>query len=1145
MASPSNFYAEKVLSEHPISLWALDDAADFISYLSSTNRNLAAWTASNATVSNFSGSTPVPPITSANTNSIVTSSVSPAYLTLTSPSGSFTSTTDTFTISFYLYSFNGSIGNIEIGYQDGTSTPVSTTISGISANGKWKLFSATFSGTVTSGKVIIKINYTSQQTPIDFLINGLAVGNRTEEFNGVSIGEDAVTIPSSISATSMTQTKGILAINYGMKSLPGYYIIESQKLIARNSTIPMVYGASNSTVLTPSSTSGQPSLIIPGAGFMNEVNESMDMTFEGWFKINSIASSPKKIFGPINSNDGLYVNGPFLMLKIGKDIQSHYVGEWFRPMLIQISISPSSKMASLTVNGKLIFTMNLSAVSFLTKYDSGSKDQDWLGFYSYSDVPSIEVDCVGVYPYIIDQTIANRRYVYAQGVEFPKNIDVAYGGETVYSDYSFSKYSNNYNYPEIGKWKSGLTKNAIVNTNYVSPPNFELPSFIFPPPTSTFEYTINTLCDGLTGSFINLRPTSAWNGKNSYIAFNGINVLQSSLSAIYGIFKSPSSASSAEQTLIKLVDLNGNYMKISMNGSTIYHKVKINSDTETTFRSNITGFATSTFMTVGININKLKTLDAKYSQFFGNLDALTMYIGGESVLDADTNMFTGEIHQIAFCDAYNFAKISSDFGSDGTVSTTASSTRLTHYPSYGLVANRIVDRTYIDIKANSYWEDNIPVSMLSTYVSPSNIYSVNFLQFNLDYPDMDIFSSGKYDTTNSLVKSYITFQYTGTAFKDFSTFTPISMPQNGEVTPNDTSLTWKTDKYEVVNNAIVYVPQQYDYGKTNQDLSVVMHLEMFVNGITNNPLKIKSLQIAAKTLDSNTDQTPINEVGTRFTKNLYPMTVESGVNYFDRKNSFTVGKDINQYLCLTSKTGFRLSGDYNSSVDRSLMFQVNENKASGFNFSAVNTALLYTESTFPTTARKIMEIVSASATLRFYVVSANASNTRGRIYCNIVSSGSESLYTDISYYWNGNLVDQPYINIKEWGMLGILFNSLLRFDNIIGQVKLSSNMLFNSFSYYQLSENKQSDQIVGRQWGAISAAGAWSIWSSAGTWQNVSVVVTNILGAISPSSTYQMLIGTNRLIFDADAQTGKPRLHGYKYSVFGNLRTSSQILQPQ
>ena len=44
MSNPSNLYAEKVFSEHPTVLWALDDTADYISLITEAQRSFTSWT---------------------------------------------------------------------------------------------------------------------------------------------------------------------------------------------------------------------------------------------------------------------------------------------------------------------------------------------------------------------------------------------------------------------------------------------------------------------------------------------------------------------------------------------------------------------------------------------------------------------------------------------------------------------------------------------------------------------------------------------------------------------------------------------------------------------------------------------------------------------------------------------------------------------------------------------------------------------------------------------------------------------------------------------------------------------------------------------------------------------------------------------
>jgi hypothetical protein len=61
----------------------------------------------------------------------------------------------------------------------------------------------------------------------------------------------------------------IPAVAYGLESDYGYYLINDNKLLAKNTSIPMVYGASGVTKLTPN-INNNPSLIVPGKGFLNE-----------------------------------------------------------------------------------------------------------------------------------------------------------------------------------------------------------------------------------------------------------------------------------------------------------------------------------------------------------------------------------------------------------------------------------------------------------------------------------------------------------------------------------------------------------------------------------------------------------------------------------------------------------------------------------------------------------------------------------------------------------------------------------------------------------------------------------------------------------------------------------------------------------
>ena len=190
----------------------------------------------------------------------------------------------------------------------------------------------------TSFRIVLKIKYyggAEENTSNIFLLNGLSVGQWSEEFNSNSLGVFPVTLPQNL---PVDQSYGIEAKAYGLSEQSGYYLISEDLtfLGAKNSGVPMVFGASNTTIVRPMS---GPSLIIPGVGFLNESGKHKEYTVEMWLKIDSYTSDDTRIFGPVKSTDGLYVSGPFLKLKVGEYVGAHCVGEWSRPMLIHIMVN--------------------------------------------------------------------------------------------------------------------------------------------------------------------------------------------------------------------------------------------------------------------------------------------------------------------------------------------------------------------------------------------------------------------------------------------------------------------------------------------------------------------------------------------------------------------------------------------------------------------------------------------------------------------------------------------------------------------------------------------------------------------------------------------------------------------------------------
>ncbi len=323
MSIQSNLYAEKAFAEHPIALWSLDDSADYLSLISDADRNIYSWATEGCSVEEALGVIGEP-----FTNSSVTKI---SGNVISSESGSFSCVSSnildfsdinkdlgTFCIGVYVYSNSAYITSYEIGYEY-YDVPLGdwvkkTKIFNTTIMEKWMFLSNSFAVPNISGemRLVFKANFLggySDSAENTVLVNGLTLGQWSEEFASTSLGITPVQIPT---GTFSETEYGYPARSYGLEENTGYYLIKQNSLVAKNVGAPMVYGTANCTVITPNG--GKPSLIIPSEGFLNNNGKYRTYTVEMWLRINCNATEPKKIFGSLVNDSGLYVDGPFLVL---------------------------------------------------------------------------------------------------------------------------------------------------------------------------------------------------------------------------------------------------------------------------------------------------------------------------------------------------------------------------------------------------------------------------------------------------------------------------------------------------------------------------------------------------------------------------------------------------------------------------------------------------------------------------------------------------------------------------------------------------------------------------------------------------------------------------------------------------------------
>jgi hypothetical protein len=1230
MYNPSNLYAEKIYAEHPIALWALDDAADYISLIDEADRDVTLWDI-DAGLAVVYSATDEPFINSQTTKltGTLTDNDFGQIVCISNNIVNFSTLNNalsTFSIGAFFNSISAYASSFEIGYEyyDTTSGSTIQRLKSYttSVKDKWFFISETFDipEDNTEFRIVLKINYIGGASSIEdyeFLVNGVTAGQWCEEFNSTSLGVQKISIPSDI---SIAPQFAIEASAYGLQDNKAYYLVKDNSLLAKNTGIPLVYGASNLTKLLPND--GEPSLIIPGLGFLSEGGQYKEYTLEAWLRINSDSTSIKRIIGPVGSDDGVYVDGPFLRLKIGSNSGSYYVGEWTRPMLMHVRISEN--YASMLINGEEVISLNYitSELSLPSKFNSLDKDQDWIGFYAYEDVSPIELDCVAIYTYQVPLVLAKKRFIYGQGVEFPEGINQAYSGSSVYIDYPFADYTNNYSYPNIGKWSQAIVDNLSVEDNLLCTPNYELPEIVLESSEINDLYSELKILQDEDEIFFSFGQS-----ENGYMYFDSLNFLNERMRSFYGSFKFLEEPTT-RQILFRIESQSSSdYFEISTINSDVVYTLKYgNADPEVlaTFswsgNDPFAGIALEEMFSAGIDIDKVsKYFGGNVASFFGNINTLKLYIGGKSDL---TETFSGKIYKIGFCTERNHKKIEYLFNERGipvtdenvfelfqeTVDVDYNSTDnyfgtnpaewddivdsggVNSYPlegfqahtaSYTLSPSSYFDTYTLDIDIQGYWEDYIPLTYFSQYVKDErgrDYYDLDLIQFNINYPAPSVFveeeqtgswnyselydeynvptqrtyssldnqlftgylnyddlknrayKNYKYDTSKSLVKSYITFQYiqNGANLPE-SNFVNIECPSNDSfVVPGDE---WINTKYEVVNNMIIYPPENV----RPLDLAIVTHLDFNVKGILKNKIKVRNLEYASQAFNS----TSKNSIGTRFGNEIYPYK-KSGFYYdYKTRNPFTIYKGSSPYLYLTRYTGIELKGTYDPLINRGLSIPINKTLAENYKVIALQAAIRYDKDAFPYGSTEIFEIQSRNTHIKFYMVAIHPSGERAKIYA--INAKTGRIEDGISFYWNGKLVKEPVITIKEWGFLGVSFPNVLDFRNRVGSINLNGPITFNTISYYQSTNLQEVQQVEIRPWFAVKYAIPltleWDYWkSSSFIWNEVLVLASSSYYGVNPETIYKSYTGTNKIIIDSEKVF---TVNGYEYNVYKGI-TSQQ-----
>jgi hypothetical protein len=1154
-SSVSNLYASKVYSEHPLALWALDDDFSFLSILSQNKKNISNWQLQNAETvdpSNYLIPSDIPLFDEIFSVITVTSTNESEFSKILGDSflvSDIDTNKKSLCISAYFYPYGDLIESFEIGFEyDGQENFTKVIKKG---QREWQKISHTIDVPNTFGEIspYIKINYSSggpdSGFDYDLMVNAISVGQWSEPYNSEVTGavlkelEDE-SLQSIFNQLTNSDIKVFEADAYGIyQENNGYYIVENNKMLSENKGMGMVFGSSNITFINSSEDPNVPSIILPGKGFLNSSGKFNELTAEFWLRLYTNSPEEIKIFGPIKGNDGLYVEEEFLTVKVGKYVKSYFIGKWYRPMLIDFRYS--SNIISVLLNGELVISIDVD----IENIKFPAKEIDYVGFYKTNDVQSMEIDCVGIYPYLVSEQLAKKRFIYGQGVDSPENIVSNFDGESIFIDFPYSKYTSTINYPDMVSWNSGFFNNLNATSKFLGFPNYPKPEVIFSGdvpsvfggeilPRQWAEilerswldwtgneweeleatlspdfYKDNFVVQDEDYPFIKLRPNPSYNPIFTTIYFDTINYLDTPVKSVFGIFSS--SDITTEQVLFYFSNkVNSNFFKVIIKDSElryIYNNRIIESKP----------IQTESYFIAGVEFDKISKL---IGNFFTNPRNISLSLG-----NYEDTIFDGKIYSVTFnnslftdSDLRNYIGLNGIFGFGENFSAYEGlpDTILNYVGNYTMSILKSSDSIVIDVGVAGYWEDSIPLSYFGKYIKTStgkSYYDLDMLQFNIDHPSPIIVDPLDIEDNEFKIRSFVTLQSFDKVGKvPYSNYSNTVRIRSSRVLDFDNTVDVLFTKYEIFDGTVIFPPKEL---VNFEDYYLTFHIESRTKGIHTKPASLKKMSVSSLAFD----ESNFYSLGTRTGNEIYPFTRYSTGYSYKSKNPFSIYKDSTPYLYLTSDSGITVL-PYETTADRGVSIPLNQGKSSEYLLGGIQLWLFYNQNYFIEKPIKIGRVTAVDRKLDIYLFPEDGGK-RGRI--NIFDALTGLQEVGVRFYQNGIPVSTVYIEPVSWNSLTISFDNSLNLNSTIGQLELYEGFVYNNIGLYQKSTDILGIQIDSFTWAEfreivfeingeiVSTLQRWENKTDS-NWDDFIEEVKNISYVINGKNIYESYLGLPKAI---------------------------------
>jgi len=1180
--SVSNLYAARVFAEHPIAFWSLDDNVSYISKLSVSEKDITNWDLYNlqeALSPSVVYGEPIPSTNGKYYMKIVSSSASLSASAIASPINTaldLDPDKKTISINTFVYDQSGTAVSFDIGFKY-NNTLYYNTLSN-PQNQTWQKLSYTMDiPEDTNIYPFFRVNYINVGSNTDLyniVLNAVSVGQWSEPFHYETTGK----IPEQLSSGSLLNVLSastytllspsaitvIPADSYGIgNSSSGFYLVEKNRMLASSLDFPVTFGSNNITSLKHPLYGRTPSLVFQGQGFLNEYGRYRSLTAEFWLRSYTTAKNPIKIFGPLTSGDGIYIENDFIIIKIGQNKKSHFIGKWYRPMLIDFIYDVTT--ASLLINGSSVIQMELNQDQ-LSFPEIGL---DYVGFFTDEEIVTMEIDCFAVYPYSVPEQVAKRRFVYAQGVEAANNITTSFSGDSFQLDFPYAKYTATLNYPDMNDWNSGYFNNLKSTSRLLTFPEYELPEIIFSTSASgAFEGVDQNqfLQDNYEAqddeyTFIKLKPNSSYDTINANIYFPQLNFLNSPLKSVFGVFGAPSSLSVTPEVVMSFANaFNGSTFDITISSSGLEYSFN------GTVIASSAVTASSTFI-AGINLDTVNTqFRDNVQNFFSNPQNLSLRVGG-----TQTSTYSGKIHRVTFNNALYTQKDLADYiDANGFFIPTLDSYYLKYYlGNYTFYPQILSNSLLLDIGASGYWEDSIPLSYFGRYVEDRNknsYYDLDLLQYNIETPSSPVLKKDKYyvDGGSSQSSNFrfwfddgfydrevedITLEFDGgspsestveltdpqldVAFKDYSKDNyfirsyitlqnfadvgkiPYSQYENIQRINGDRVLDFdsssiqdfNTTKYEVVDRTVIFPPKELvDF----KDYYVTVHVELKTNGIINNPTQIKNMSLSSLAYD----ETAFYSISSPDGYKLFPFSRYNKFYVYKNKNPFVVYKDSTSYMYTTADSGISVL-PYDSPATRGVTIPINQQQASLYTLGGVQFWGFYNKDFTIESSEKFAQIKTQYRTYDLYL-EPESNNTRAKVV--IYDENGYNQNDEVIFYQNGKIVDNIYITPLTWNSILIVFDQGENLNSYVGQFEIYEGIMVNNIAFYRKSNEVIGREYVGNDWLDLSTETTWETWFNLSNWTNIEGQVEEVRVNVDGKTIYDSTFGVSNVVLNDNTQ---------------------------